>query len=259
MQISAIAAQNLSFSYQSGEILSGISFDILSGEYVGIVGTNGSGKTTLMKAILGLIEPSRGSVNIFGQPSKVFNDWHRIGYLPQKPLSLNPLFPATVSEIVSLGLLSRKKFPKRFNRADDDAVEKALRQMDILPLKDALAGELSGGQQQRVLAARAIVNEPELLILDEPNTALDAGASKKFMAAIQKLNTDKNVTVLLVTHDLVNIGNYASKLLYIDKKLIFYGSFKDVCESQNMTEYFGEYLQHLACHQHIYNKNEGGL
>ena len=121
---------------------------------------------------------------------------------------------------------------------------------EVLDISDALIGELSGGQQQRVLVARAVVNKPELLILDEPTTALDPEARENFFKVLYELNRRENVTVILVTHDIASIGKYASKLMYLDKKIIFYGSFEDFCLSENMTHYFGEFTQHLICHRH---------
>jgi zinc transport system ATP-binding protein len=245
-----VSVRNLSFSYQANNVLKDVTLDVRQGEYVGIVGPNGAGKTTFIKTILGLLNPYKGDVRLFGQERSAFRDWYKIGYLPQKPLSMNPLFPATVKEIVSLGLLSTKRLPKRFTESDEADIDRALEEMRILAIKHALVGELSGGQQQRVLAARAVVNEPELLILDEPVTALDPAVSRKFMETIQQLNKHRNVTVLLITHDLANIGKYATKMLYIDRKVIFYGTFRDVCLSEDITAYFGEYLQHVMCHQH---------
>ncbi|MBI5212087.1 MAG: ATP-binding cassette domain-containing protein, partial [Nitrospirae bacterium] len=110
--------------------------------------------------------------------------------------------------------------------------------------------ELSGGQQQRVIIARAVINEPELLILDEPTTAVDPETREKFFAVIDVLNKNKNTTVMLITHDTGSAGRYASKLLYFDRRVVFYGTFKDFCESTNMAEYFGTGSQHLICHRH---------
>jgi zinc transport system ATP-binding protein len=126
----------------------------------------------------------------------------------------------------------------------------AMRLMDVLDIKNKLIGDLSGGQQQRVLVARAIVNEPELLILDEPTTALDPETREKFFHTLQELNQNKKVTIILITHDIGSIGKYASKLLYLDKRIIFYGSFEDFCSSADMESYFGEFAQHLICHRH---------
>ena len=245
-----LSVKNLCFSYGPPEVLCEITFDVGKGDYVGLVGPNGSGKTTIIRIILGLLEPEKGAVILFGTNPSAFGDRHKIGYLPQKLTNFNPHFPATVKEVVSLGLLSKKGFPKRVAKDDEVLINEAMALTDVLDIKDALIGELSGGQQQRVLVARAIVNKPELLILDEPTTALDPEAREKFFKVLYELNLRENVTLILVTHDIASIGKYASKLLYLDKKIIFYGSFEDFCLSENMTHYFGEFTQHLICHRH---------
>ncbi len=250
MPIEIVSVQGLSFQYNSSEILTDVSFSLTTGDYVGIVGPNGSGKTTLIKATLGFLEPSGGRVSLFGYRPADFPAWYKVGYLPQKLNTFNPHFPATVKEIVALGLLSRKGFPRRIGKPDDIVIDNALSLMDILPIKNELIGELSGGQQQRALIAKALVSEPELLILDEPTTALDPEAREKFFSTLQSLNELKKVTIVIITHDIGTIGKYASRLLYLDKRVIFYGTFDSFCLSTDMTDYFGEYSQHLICHRH---------
>jgi zinc transport system ATP-binding protein len=250
MSITVLSSERLHFQYNSAEILTDISFQIQSGDYVGIVGPNGSGKTTLIKLALGFFKPAQGKILLFGRSPADFRDWQKIGYLPQKPSYFNPHFPATVREVVALGLLSKKEFPKRIGKKDDDIIDNALSLMDITNIKKKLIGELSGGQQQRVLIAKAMVSGPELLILDEPTTALDPEGREKFFSTLKELNERKNLTIIMVTHDMGTIGKYASRLMYIDKKVIFFGGFDNFCASQEMSTYFGEYSQHVICHRH---------
>jgi zinc transport system ATP-binding protein len=250
MPVDVLATEGLTFQYNSTEILADISFRLQAGDYLGLVGPNGSGKTTLIKLILGLLQPSKGKIVLFGSNLTDFKDWRKVGYLPQKINSFNPHFPATVREIVSLGLLSAKRFPRRIKRNDDMAINNALELVDIIDIKTELIGELSGGQQQRVLIAKALVSEPELLILDEPTTALDPEAREKFFGTLKDLNENRKVTIIIITHDIGTIGKYASRLLYLDKRLIFYGGFDDFCTSSEMANYFGEYSQHVICHRH---------
>ncbi|NLW35620.1 metal ABC transporter ATP-binding protein [Syntrophorhabdus aromaticivorans] len=250
MPVDVLTAEGLTFRYNSTEVLSDISFRLQAGDYVGIVGPNGSGKTTLIKLILGFIRPERGTILLFGSNPVDFSEWRRVGYLPQKISSFNPNFPATVREIVALGLLSTKGFPKRIDKDDEGAIDSALSLMDIMDIKNELIGELSGGQQQRALLAKAIVSMPELLILDEPTTALDPEAREKFFNTLRNLNGDRHVTIIIITHDIGTIGKYASRLLYLDKRIIFYGGFDAFCESSEMGTYFGEHSQHLICHRH---------
>jgi len=245
-----LSVHDLFFQYTSTEILSNISFRMQAGDYLGIVGPNGSGKSTLIKLTLGLLQPSKGTIEVFGTNIADFVDWYRIGYLPQKLNSINPHFPATVREIVALGLLSTKGYPRRITKSDEKSINSALELLDIIDIKNKLIGELSGGQQQRVLIARALVNEPELLILDEPTTALDPEAREKFFSTLKDLNEHKKVTLIIITHDIGTIGKYASRLLYLDKQVVFYGGFDDFCASSDMASYFGEYSQHVICHRH---------
>ena len=162
----------------------------------------------------------------------------------------NPYFPSTVKEIVALGLVSRKKFPKRLDAADEKTIDRTLEMLNIADIGHKMIGDLSGGQQQRVFIARALVNKPELLFLDEPPTALDPETRENFFEVLSDLNRNYKVTVVLVTHDIGTIGKYASKLLYIDRGVIFYGSFDEFCLSGDMTRFFGASSQHLICHRH---------
>jgi zinc transport system ATP-binding protein len=250
MSITILSSEGLHFQYNGIATLTDISFQIQAGDYVGIVGPNGSGKTTLIKLALGFFKPARGKMLLFGQPPTDFTDWQKIGYLPQKANYFNPHFPANVREIVALGLLSTKGFPRRTGKHDDDTIDEALSLMDIKNIKKKLIGELSGGQQQRVLIAKAMVSGPELLILDEPTTALDPEGREKFFNTLKNLNEKKKLTIIMITHDMGTIGKYASRLMYIDKKVIFFGGFDNFCASQEMSTYFGEYSQHVICHRH---------
>jgi zinc transport system ATP-binding protein len=248
--MSVISIDRVHFQYNGTEVLSEATFALEKGDYLGLVGPNGSGKSTLIRLLLGFLKPAKGTVTLFGQDPVWFADWGRIGYLPQRMTSFNPRFPATVGEVVALGLLSKKRFPKRISRSDRPAVDKALDLMDIGSIRDKLIGELSGGQQQRAFLAKAIVGEPELLILDEPTTALDPETRERFFSILKDLNRDKKITIIIITHDHGTIGEHASKLLYLDKKVIFFGTFDDFCHSSGMATYFGEFSQHVICHRH---------
>lgn len=249
MQLDVVTTAEVSHSFDSVEVLKDISFSIRKGDYVGLVGPNGSGKSTLIRLILGLLTPSKGTVSVFGLTHRQLTDWNRIGYLPQKIHFFNPNFPSTVSEIVSLGLVahSDRRRPSAERRQE---VERALELLGITDLRKKLIGGLSGGQQQRVFIARALVSNPELLILDEPATALDPETRDNFFELLHHLNHQHQVTIVLVTHDIGSIGEFASKLLYLDKKVIFYGNFDEFCQSDHMTRIFGPSSQHIICHKH---------
>ena len=250
MPMKIIEVENLRSRYNGLNVLDDITFSVSEGDYIGLVGPNGSGKTTLIKNILGILRPESGQIRLFNQDQSEFHAWYRVGYLPQRLSSLNPGFPSTVEEIVALGLISRKRRSGYSGDAYRDAVEKALHLLNISDIRKKKIGELSGGQQQRVLIARAIINEPDLIILDEPATALDPETREQFYAMLTHLNRQKNVTIILVTHDIGSIGQYANKLLLVDRKVVFYGSFADFCSSTHMTDLFGVHSQHVICHRH---------
>lgn len=244
MHDTLVEVENLSFSYNGKEVLTDVSFTVEPGDYVGLVGPNGSGKSTLIRSILGLITPGRGKVLLFGKALSSFTDRQKIGYLPQKVGGLHQFFPATVKEVVSLGIMGRRKGDA------EEAVEKAMGLMDVQGLRGRLVGELSGGEFQRVLLARALVNDPHLLILDEPTSAVDPETRERFFSILERLNRERRVAILLITHDVGTIGKFARKMLYLDRRLIFYGTFESFCLSREMTELFGAFSQHVICHMH---------
>jgi zinc transport system ATP-binding protein len=251
MPVTLLSMENMVCSYQGHEVLTRITLDVAAGDYVGIVGPNGSGKSTLIRTILGLLTPDSGQVTLFGVPVASFREWRRIGYLPQSMRTFNPAVPATVEEVIRLGLLPHKRFPRRVGgRSDTPAVERALEALGITGIRRKLIGELSGGQQQRALLARAIVGRPELLILDEPTTALDPETRERFYTLLGDLNRHEGTTIILVTHDTGSIGSMASRLVYVDRRIIFNGTLDDFCHSVEMTAFFGEASQHLICHRH---------
>ena len=147
MPLELLHTEGVNFSYNGAEVLCDVGFRVEAGDYVGIVGPNGSGKSSLIKVILGLIGPARGEISLFGVPRARFSEWRRIGYLPQRLKFFNPEFPATVEELVRMGLLAGKRFPKRRAPEDNEAVEQALELMGISDIRRSLIGELSGGQQ----------------------------------------------------------------------------------------------------------------
>lgn len=242
--------ENLSFSYQNNLILDQLSFSISKGDFVALAGPNGAGKTTLIKIILGLENLQTGKIRIFDKDTKQKINWSKIGYLPQRVNTFNPLFPATVKEVVSLGLLAQKKYPKKITSSDQKAIKEVLAMLNISNLENKAISRLSGGQQQRVFLARALVSKPELLIMDEPSTALDPETRDSFFKLIKKINKEDKVTVIIITHDTAQVGEYADKLLYLDKKIVFFGKFTDFCHSPEMEKYFGHFSQHIICHQH---------
>ncbi|MFD0586779.1 metal ABC transporter ATP-binding protein [Paenibacillus sp. GCM10027627] len=202
-----ISVNNVSFSYQHKQVLSEVSFGVKERDFIGLIGTNGAGKTTLLRMIVGLLKPSEGEIRLFGQPLNRFKDWDRIGYVPQKN-ALNPLFPATVKEVVLSGLYGRKKWFRRVTKADHTKAVDAMEAMGIPDLAEKRIGQLSGGQQQRVFLARALINNPSLLILDEPTVGIDAETQESFFHMIKHMHQHHNMTFLMVSHDMDMIRGY---------------------------------------------------
>ena len=219
---------NISFSYGNAIVVRDVSFTVKKGDFVGLIGPNGSGKTTLLKIILGILVPQRGRVSILGKNLANFKEWHKIGYVPQKATNIEKNFPATVNEVVSMGLLSVKKFPKIITRQDDNKIKKVLNIVKMQDFGQRRITELSGGQQQRVLIAKALVANPEILILDEPTTGVDQENQKYFYELLGRLNK-KGITIILVSHDISRITKYVTKMASINQTLHFYGSHKDFC------------------------------
>lgn len=245
-----VRVDRLSVAYNQSVALRDASFTVNTGDYVAVVGPNGSGKTTLIKALLGLVDFKGGDVQLFGVPIKRFNDWRRVGYMPQVVHMDKAGFPATVGEIVASGRLSRKRFPKRLNAVDWRRVDEVLTELSMDALKGRSIDALSGGQRQRAFLARAMVNQPDLLILDEPAASLDPDGREQFHQNLKRLNQTSNTTIILVTHDSSSVGRHAGKLLYLNRSVVFNGSFDEFCHSDSMSEYFGAYSQHLICGQH---------
>ena len=243
-----IEVEKLSVKYSGIEALSGVSFEIQEGDYIGVIGPNGSGKTTLVRALLGLV-PFEGKVLFRGKNFCEFTLHEHIGYLPQKMSFLDQRFPATAKEIVASGFYCCKKFPKRLTRRDYAAAEQTMKMLGIAELKERPIGKISGGEQQRVLLARSLVHSPDLLIFDEPTMALDPQSREVFYEKVNNLNREKKVTIILVSHDVASAGRYSSKLLYLDRQIVFFGTPEEFCKSPQMSGYFGA-GQHIICHRH---------
>ncbi|WP_456432554.1 metal ABC transporter ATP-binding protein [Thermosulfuriphilus sp.] len=244
-----VEVKEVSFNYSHLQVLEDISLEIEKGDFLAIIGPNGSGKSTLIKIILGLLAPSYGRVFLFGQDLAHFRAWYRLGYVPQKAAHMiDPVFPLTVEETVSLGLVSRKRFPRLITRSDRPAIRKALETVEMADQAHRRISELSGGQQQRVLIARAIVSEPDVLFLDEPTAGVDARGQDRFYSLLNQLN-QKGLTIVMVTHDISVVTRYVNKVACLNRRLYFHGSHEEFCSSPRIRELIaGE--DHLIFHRH---------
>jgi len=201
------------FAYDTTPVLEDVNFSVNERDFLAIVGPNGGGKTTLLKLILGLLEPTKGTVRVFGETP--IHARSRIGYVPQHA-KFDPAFPINSLDVVLMGRLGRRGFFRR--RADTEAAERALEETGASELKDRLFSDLSGGQRQRVLIARALATEPELLLLDEPTAHLDVAVERRFYQLLAELN--KRLTIVLVSHNIGFVSRFVSGVLCVNRKAV---------------------------------------
>lgn len=216
MSEAIVKVDNLSFGYDKRLILNNISFEIEKKDYMGIVGSNGSAKSTLLKLIMGFLKPNTGSIKIFGSNIEDFRDWNKIGYLPQNARNFNQRFPATVEEVVGSSQYSQMGMFKILNKKIKKNTLSALEAVNMVEFKDSLIGNLSGGQQQRIFLAKLLVNNPEIIIMDEPLIGVDTESQDAYFDLISRLNKDYGITIVIVTHDINSIRNRANKMLHLD-------------------------------------------
>ena len=242
----------LNFSVRGQAILSNISLEIFNGEYIAIIGPNGGGKTTLIRMLLGLEKPTNGEIKLFGKKLSSFKEWSKIGYVPQRASLVDANFPATVLDIVKMGRISKRGLFSRLSKEDINAVDDAMLKMDILDLKNKMVGTLSGGQRQRVMIARALASNPEILILDEPNTGVDMVSQNRFYALLSKLNTQENITIVFITHDIGVIADDIGRLFTINQKAIICNDPKKAMSCEDMSALYGidAHLIHNHRHEH---------
>ncbi len=190
----------VSFAYGQTPVIQDLSLGINEGDFVGILGRNGSGKTTLIKLALGLEKPADGMIHVFNQPGQKALDWNRIGYVPQQR-ALDKTFPATVRELLSL---------RKGN------LRPLVTTLGLTELLDQKFSELSGGQQQRVLLGFCLLSKPSLLILDEPEAGVDLKTQRQFYALLRKLNHEKKLTIVLITHEAELVTRYAKTVVFLE-------------------------------------------
>lgn len=241
-----IKVANLSYHYNSIPSLDHISFTVDKGDFLGIIGPNGAGKTTLFQCMLGIVNDFSGEINLFGfdirQNKKMLQ---RIGYVPQKK-SVEQAFPATVSEIVSLGMIGKK--------INKESIDSAIEFVELGAYRNKRIGELSEGQQQRVIIAKALVKQPDLLILDEPTTGIDSAAQQRFYDLLTKLNKDKGITIVWSSHDMNAVEKLASKVACIDRKLFFHGESEDFFGNEERMKSYVEFA--MQSHMNLHFGNE---
>lgn len=232
-------------------ILKDVNLTINRGAFMGLLGPNGGGKTTLIKLILGLLKPDRGSIHLLGEPLESFKDWNRIGFVSQKANSFNKGFPATVYEVVSMGLTAKVGYLKFFTKKHKERIYQAIDQVGLSNFIHENIGNLSGGQQQRVFIARALVSDPELLILDEPTVGIDYKNVERFYELLYQLNTEQHITLLLVTHDTGAMTNFATDVVCLNQTLHFHGKPEEYTSltEKDLSRIYGHPV-HIVTHDH---------
>ena len=214
-----IVISDLSVNYGSNCVLSDISIKIKKGDFLGVIGPNGGGKTTFLRAILGLVKPSSGSIILdAGSPPA---RQPKIGYVAQYT-NFDRTFPITVFDVVLMGLMDKSRlFFHRYTEEDKEETVRIMQQLDIAGLKERQIGQLSGGQMQKTLIARTLLQKPDILLLDEPTANMDAVSRTRIYDVLKDLN--KEITIVVVTHDMSFVSSHVESIACLNKKLYYHG------------------------------------
>ncbi len=242
-------ARDLVVRYADFTALIGATLTVHYGEALGIVGPNGSGKSTLLKTIAGLLLPSSGELRVLGsQPRKLAPGM--IAYVPQVE-AVDWSFPATVWDVVAMGRFARLRFWQHFGERDREVVRHALDVVNMSALAERHIARLSGGQQQRAFVARAIAQEPKLLLLDEPTTGVDAATEEALRRIVRELVAG-GLPVLMATHDLERVDEWFDRLLVLDRRVLALGTPREVVESGT----YSAIREHTHTHGHLRHDHE---
>jgi len=232
--------QKLSVDYSGIKALDDISFGIAEGDFLGIIGPNGAGKSTLFHCMLGLRTQYDGTIKFFGQDIRDSRKYlSQVGFVPQKPV-VDKNFPATIREVLSMSQ----------NSSDPKKVDEALQKVWMHELADRRVGDLSVGQQQRVFIAKALVNSPKILVLDEPVTGIDQYNQDLFFQILGELNTKEKISIIWASHDLDAVERLASKVACLNKTLFFHGISKDFFSDDEMLKKYSETSMQMHMHHH---------
>lgn len=236
-----VEIQDLSVRYGDVKALESISFSVNEKDFLGIIGPNGAGKSTLFSCMLGLLTKYDGSIKFFGKDIRKSREYlYNIGYVPQKPV-FEANFPATVREVIQMGMR---------RGIDESRVETVLQDVWIHELANRRIGELSGGQQQRVFIAKALVNNPQVLILDEPVTGIDQQSTEMFYSILKELNKNQNITIIWSSHDMDAVNNLANKVACLNQTLFFHGISSDFFTNQELVKKYSEASMQEHMHHH---------
>jgi zinc transport system ATP-binding protein len=235
-----ITASELVYIRNGVTIIDDFSFEIQKGQLVGIIGPNGAGKSTLMKLMMGLLEPTAGSMTLLGENPRKVTPRKHIAYVAQRGGNIDPLFPATVIEVVQSGLRSKKNAEKK--------TRKVLRDLDIQHLATRHLSRLSGGERQRALIARALIAEPKVLFLDEPTDGLDPESRKEFYQLLETLKTKKKLTIIIVSHDVHTITSKVDAALCLKHAEVCHGDNECLLDAHQLQNVFHKGAENVHLH-----------
>lgn len=219
-----VTLKDVNFSYGEKQILKNVNLSVPRGSFLGLVGPNGGGKTTLIKIMLGMLTPDYGSITLLNEPIQTFKQWNKIGFVSQTANRFNRGFPATVFEVVAMGLTTKLGYFRFLRKNHKEHIMQTLELVNMVEYAHRKIGHLSGGQQQRVFIARALVSNPEIIILDEPTVGIDFQNVDTFYKLLYRLNREQNITLILVTHDTGVMTKYATDVACINETLHFHGN-----------------------------------
>ncbi|MFB5612603.1 MAG: metal ABC transporter ATP-binding protein [Nitrosarchaeum sp.] len=239
--LKVVEIDHLTIEYPDVKAIDDVSFTVNQGDFLGIIGPNGAGKSTLFASMLNLNTKYKGTIKFFGiDIRKSKNYLKEIGYVPQKPI-FEKNFPATVNDVVKMGLQKE---------SDESKIDEILQQLWIHELSERRIGELSGGQQQRVFIAKALVNNPKVLILDEPVTGIDQQSIDLFYSILKELNSKQNITIIWSSHDLDAVNKLANHVACLNRTLFFHGESDDFFENDALVKQYSEASMQEHMHQH---------
>ncbi len=239
--LKVVEIDHLTIEYPDVKAIDDVSFAVNQGDFLGIIGPNGAGKSTLFAAMLGLNTKYKGTIKFFGTDIKKSKNYLKeIGYVPQKPI-FEKNFPATVNDIVKMGLQKE---------SNESKIDEILQQLWIHELSERRIGELSGGQQQRVFIAKALVNNPKVLILDEPVTGIDQQSIDLFYSILKELNSKQNITIIWSSHDLDAVNKLANHVACLNRTLFFHGESDDFFENDDLVKQYSEASMQEHMHHH---------
>ena len=236
-----VEIENLTINYDGILALDNVSLSVEEKDFLGIIGPNGAGKTTLFSCMLGLLNNYNGEIKFFGTNIRKSKQYlHQIGFVPQKPV-FDKNFPATVAEVVGMGLTKNQK---------DNTIDKVLQKVWLHELSHRRIGDLSGGQQQRVFIAKALVSDPQILILDEPVTGIDLQSKDLFYQILRDLNQKDSITIIWSSHDLDAVAKLASKVACLNRTLFFHGISEEFFHNENLLKMYSESSMQMHMHNH---------